>query len=187
MPAEAGIQKRPPDKVDASLRWHDSAGSKGFSTIELVLTIGILGLLALTLAPGMDSAVDSYNLFATRRQSITDIRAGLERMSREIRQLPSTSEINIKTSNRFKFELPVGTDIDYQLSGNNITRNSDILMSGISTLSFGYFDGNETSVGNAASFRYVQIEITTTAGVSFRAQVALINASGSYYTGFTQS
>ncbi len=156
---------------------------RGFTIVELVLSIAILGVLGMALGPGIATSVQSYNLAASRRQSTAEARAGMERMVREIRQIPGTAQVISLGASNFQFQFPTGTAITYSLSGTNLLRNSDVLVSNVSGLSFAYYDQTGAATATPSNVRSVQVQFTTTAPYTLRTRVFMPN-TGNYYGGF---
>lgn len=156
---------------------------RGFTAVELVLSIAILGVLGLALGPGLSNAVQSYSLISTRRMGVAETRAAMERMAREIRLIPGRSQVSLITSSSFQFQYPTGTSITYSLSGTNLMRNSDVLLANVSALTFtGYTETGGTTT-NESGIRSIGITITTTMPYTLRTRVFLPN-TGNYYQGF---
>lgn len=134
---------------------------RGFTLVELLLTIALLGILAIGIGPPVASSVQQYALVRARRQMVAQSQTAMERMIREIRLVQNASHItSVSSSSSFTFQYPPGTSITYDLSGTNLRRNSNILAENVSALSMTYFDegGGVTSV--AANVRRVRIQMT---------------------------
>lgn len=156
---------------------------RGFTAVELVLSIAILGVLGLALGPGLSNAVQSYGLISTRRMGVAETRAAMERIVREIRLIPGRSQVSQITASSFRFEYPAGTSIMYSLSGTNLMRNSNVLLANVSVLTFtGYTETGGTTT-NENNIRSVEITITTMMPYTLRTRVFLPN-TGNYYEGF---
>ena len=159
---------------------------RGFTPVELVLSIAILGILGTALGPGIASSVKTYSLTASRRQTTAEARAGMARMVAEIRQIPGSAQVISIGATSFQFQFPVGTTITYSLSGSNLLRNADVLVANVSSLAFAYYDESGAVTAVAANVRSVQISFTTTAPMTLRTRVFLVN-TGNYYGGFVAS
>lgn len=158
---------------------------RGFTAVELVLSIAILGVLGLALGPGIATSVQSYQLIASRRAGVAEARAAMERMVREIRQIPASAQVIGIGASSFQFQFPAGTAITYSLSGSNLLRNSDVLAANVSALAFTYYDEAAAVTATAANVRSVGISITTTMPFTLQTRVFIPN-TGNYYTGFVQ-
>jgi len=136
--------------------------NRGFTLIELIIVIALLGMVSIFL-----SKIYIQGLVTVQtQQNITDGLSqgmlGIERMARDITSARSPADITTMTTSQFTFVNNLGTSISYTLSGSNLTRNGDILATGINSLNFGYFDINNTSVATATSLAYVTINMNVT-------------------------
>lgn len=147
-----------------SLRTHAFKDLKGFSLVELILVIALMGILGAVLGPGLSNAVREYDIIWSRRQTLAQSRAAIDRMVQEIRLIQSSADVlNVSSSTSFQFEYPDGTAITYSLSGSNLLRNTDILASSLTALTFSYFDSAGVATSTAANVRRVRINFTITA------------------------
>lgn len=135
---------------------------KGLTLIELAVVGALIGILASAVTPHFVSTMDAYDLIRQRRQALTMARAGIERMVKEIRLIDSTADINIVQAQNFEFEYPTATVIAYSLSGNQILRNSNVLIDNATALTFTYYDSSGATTNGAGSVRRVRINLTVT-------------------------
>ncbi len=136
----------------------------GFTLVELVLVIAMLGILAAVLGPGLGTALRSYQVVLARRATLAQARAGMDRIVHEIRLIGRPSDIlNVSSSTSFQFEYPNNNAITYSLSGTNLLRNSDVLASPVSALEFKYYRASGAETATASLVQRVQITFTTTA------------------------
>lgn len=134
---------------------------RGFTTIELVLVVALLGLEAFMLGPPLAVAVKEYALVSSRRQLLAEARAAMDRMVKEVRLIPSSAAVlDVSSATAFEFEYPLGTSITYALDGTDLERGGVVLASNVGLLEFKYYDsaGAETLV--EAAVREVQIRLT---------------------------
>jgi prepilin-type N-terminal cleavage/methylation domain-containing protein len=157
---------------------------RGFTIVEFALTIAILGVAALLVAPSVSSAIKDYNLVWSRRLVVNEAREGLDRMVREIRLVPGSAQITTVSATSLVFQYPTGTPISYSLSGGNLLRNSDILVSNVSSLAFTYYDEVGAATSVASAVRSVGIQLTagnaTTGTMTLRTRVFLTNTGNDY-------
>jgi len=162
---------------------------RGFTVVEMVMVIAILGILIGTLAPWLIESAQSFNLISNRKSMLGQIRSGFDRMVAEIRLIPGQAQIISTTSGSFQFQYPTGTSITYSLSGTNLMRNSDILINNVTALSFTYYDQSGTATTTPGSVRSVMINLTATApntSSSLTVQTRIfIRNTGNYYANFT--
>jgi prepilin-type N-terminal cleavage/methylation domain-containing protein len=132
----------------------------GFTLIELVIVIILLGIVSIMaskiLLEGSKNYVTNKNTIDAQRQG----QAALERMTREIRMVRSSSDISVAGSNQFSFTSLDGTAIAYSLSGTNLMQNSQILADGVSSLAFSYYDKNGVVTAVTSAIRNIKISLT---------------------------
>lgn len=116
-------------------------GMKGYTLIELVVVMVIIGIIAGVGMPAILETVDAWS-FASRFQDagVGSCMAAAGRMSREMRRLQNDSAVTTATSSQFSFTDTDSAAITYNLSGNTLMRNSDGLADGVSALTFTYYD-----------------------------------------------
>ncbi len=139
----------------------------GFSLIELITVIVILGVIvamsSLLLSQGFNAFFNTANIADANSQG----QLALERMSRDIRQIRSPSDITTATSTQLSFNDINNDAISYTLSGSNLTltQNSttQILAVGINSLTFTYYDQNgATPPASTAATRFIKVTLTVT-------------------------
>ena len=96
-----------------SLHHIKSRNLKGFTLIELVVTIAVAGVLSVVIASIMSVAIDSYNLFNAHatmsRESQDAVRVMADKIGMAI---PST--ISQKTNRQFRFTATNGENVRFQ-------------------------------------------------------------------------
>jgi len=139
---------------------------KGASLIELIIVILLVGILAAGSAELLRLGFLSYATGASSIEADTQGRIALERMKRDIRDIPSSSDITSASATALTFIDSNGTSITYQLSGTNLMRNSDILAKDIQTLSFGYYDSVGALAVTTATIRYITVSLVVNNGAT---------------------
>lgn len=163
----------------------DKKNSKGFTLIEIVITIVIVGIISGIAAVIIAQGVRSYS--DEQDRSDMRYRAGLalERMSREIRMIRSASaaDIPIMTGSILRYTDINGAAMGFRLNAGAIERTEDNgatwnpLATNITAPGgnlFTYLDSAGSVTGSQASLWFVQIEFTATQGAeteTFRSSV----------------
>lgn len=119
---------------------------RAVSLIELVMVITVVGVLVGVSSLYIKQIVDIWQFLTFRNEMISEGRAALMRMEREFRQVLDASSVYTATSTMFEFDDMDNNRINYQLSGNNLMRNSDILADSVTSLAFAYYDKNNNLV-----------------------------------------
>lgn len=153
------------------------SSTKGFTLIELIMTIVIGGIISIIVGPIMFQGINSY----FQSQEMTDIDAqgkpAMERMVREIRGISNpATDISTMTASQLTFTLD-GNSISYTLSGNQLRRNSNPLAANVSSLAFSYFRNDWTTATNDKTLVWrIQIQFQLSSQ-TFRTSVFLRNAA----------
>lgn len=151
------------------------------------MTLVILGIVATLGVSMMGGGIQAY--FAGRDLVDADWRGrgAIERMTRELRGLRSASaaDLNIATAGQVRFNDVTGGSVCYYLNGNDLMRSSDfttacgttnaqVLASGISALTFNYYQNDGVSAAAPNLVRYITVQFTVTQGAAstiYRANV----------------
>ena len=120
--------------------------NKGFTLIELIIVIVILGIIVAIGAPLLLSVSDSLAFLVARTAIDQAADIALSRMTREMRRLKDDSSVNTATSSQFSFDDVNSNTISYSLSSTDLMRNSDILASDVQNLSFTYYDDSGSTI-----------------------------------------
>lgn len=116
----------------------------GFTLIELVITMVLIGIVAYVVASSLSTGIRAFFVTDNRKEALDQARTAMERMTREIRNVRSSADISAADATTFTFFDVSGASISFALGGGNITRTSgtpNILATGISnsTLASGIF------------------------------------------------
>ncbi|MCW9088277.1 MAG: type II secretion system GspH family protein [Gammaproteobacteria bacterium] len=147
---------------------------RGFTLIEMIVTIVLLGIISMALAPFFTSAINGFFDTQVRARLTGEGRMALERLSRELRESdPDT--ISVTGGSQIDFTLLDGLnglnqtgsvvvktydacrDIRIHLSGTNLVWDEGAdgttdatLATNVSSVSFGYSPGTPTRSGVVA-------------------------------------
>ena len=128
---------------------------KGLTLIEMIITIVVTGILLGVLMFSIKGIMDLWNFWSFRSESVSQGRIAVMRMVREIRQVRNESTIFIADNSRLQFNDTNNQTIDYLWNGSNLTRNGNVLATGISNLNFTYYNISNAQLAplplNAAS------------------------------------
>lgn len=150
---------------------------KGFSLIELIMVIAVVGIISVAVAPiffgGFQAFFTSRNLAGMNAQA----ELAMDRMAREIRGADPSLDLDpttLPTASQFKFHLYNGTTqavwVTYSLSGTNLMRNTDTLATSISNLAFAYYKSDGTTLtppltsAQAQTIWLVRVTVGSTSG-----------------------
>ncbi len=129
---------------------HRKQKQTGFSLIEMLLVVIILSIIA---ALGGQMLSTGFNSYFTGRDIINaewQGRYGLQRMSRELRDVRSATAADLTMgANQITFTDNNANVITYALSGSTLTRNGQPLADGVSVLSFAYIEDDGITTATA--------------------------------------
>ncbi len=139
---------------------------KGFTLIEIVIVIAILGLVSLIGSVILHGAFESANTSKDAINASWQARLALARMSSELREIRSatSSDLNISSNNQISFTDVNGNNISYTSSGDVIFRNGTEVADDITALTFSYYNANNVITANVNNVRCIKAEITAVAG-----------------------
>ena len=120
--------------------------SKGLTLIETVMTIAIMGILSGVLVFSIKGVMDLWDFWSFRSETASQGRIAVIRMAREIRQVRNETAILIADSSRIQFSDTNNQTIDFLLSGTNLTRNGNVLATGITNLTFIYYNASSAQL-----------------------------------------
>lgn len=123
------------------------ANIKGFSLIELMVTVVILGLIVLGLVTFFTGGVRSWIAGQSQLEAQRNARQAIDRMVREIREAKDI--VDSSTSSEIIFNTPWSTNLKYSWLGNKwdpILEGTNPLISNVQSLTFSYFDNSGSLV-----------------------------------------
>lgn len=156
---------------------------RGFTLVEVILVIVLLGIIAAVGAQIMGAGLQSY---VAARDSLgvdAQARLALERMTRELRAVRSPAGLTLAPSNEVTFVDADGATVRYCLAmvggcpgttAGDLMRNGQPLASGVSGLSFSYSDRNGAPTADPAQVFYISVQFNVAQGAmsgSYRATV----------------
>jgi len=125
-------------------------GNEGFTLMEIILVLVLIGIMAGVLVPTLQEGVQSYTVTETRGDLTAQARQAATRMVRELRNIqkeadntPNISSANVTT---VTFVDVLDNTITFNLSGGTVQRNSDALVEQVSNLSFRYFNATNAEL-----------------------------------------
>ncbi|MDO8603296.1 MAG: prepilin-type N-terminal cleavage/methylation domain-containing protein [Candidatus Omnitrophota bacterium] len=154
---------------------------RGFTLIELIIVIVVIGIIAGAMGYILLGAVDAWTFKAKRNDLLWDARLAINRIGREIREIKNLTSVTTASSSQFRFTNVNDNSITYSLSGASLNRTKDgaanILAQNVSSFSFTYYDSSGASIAtpavspSATNIRRVRINMTlTNGGQNFYAQ-----------------
>ncbi len=115
---------------------------KGFTLVEMIMVLVILGVIGGIGVTLVLSASEALSFLTVRSDMDQSADVAMSRILGEIRRIRDKESINNATASEFRFFDFDDSDIAYSLSSSDLMRNSDILASNLSGLTFTYYDEN---------------------------------------------
>lgn len=144
---------------------------RGFTLIELIMVITIVGIIGGVIAPFVANSINYWILVKDEREVISSARLALNRMVREIRQIKDTASITAFTDTDFAFTRlkADGSEetVRFYQSGSSLLRNTRELsdkLQGPGGLTFRYLDENGDTTGTQSDIRMVRVQLTLQSG-----------------------
>jgi len=148
--------------------------SQGFSMVEAVVAILLMGILAMAAIPLISGGVEAYQTTTSQLVTLSKLRYATERIAREIREVrrvpatPTNYDITTAPGSSVTFTksdanqvtittaLPLVT-MAYQTPAANAT-----LTDQVSSLAFRFLDINNAVTASAAQVAFVEISLALT-------------------------
>lgn len=169
--------------------------TRGFTLVEAVVSIVLVGILAMAVIPVISNGVRTYVTTTTSLNTLSKLRYATERMAREIREVRR----NTGTPTNYDMTMGANTLVFYKTDGYRVTITSGApnatlaylplvgaSVSGVLTdqinvvgdLAFAYYDAAGAVTASLSQVAFVQISLTLTedgAAVRQVTRVALRN------------
>ena len=149
----------------------------GFTLIELVMVIVILGILAAFVGPVLFNAMRSYQSVQTGVETQAKMRYAVERMARELREVRRQTtdatflDVTSMTASSIAFFKTDGTEVIINVAGNQVnlaySTLAGTLTDQVASFSLAYFQQDaSTPAATAASISFVEIGMTLSEGTN---------------------
>jgi MSHA biogenesis protein MshO len=152
--------------------------ANGFTLIEAVVTIVLIGVLAMAVIPVIDSGVRTYATTNNSLNALSKLRYATERMAREIREVrrnpssPTDFEMTLGTNSLTFTKITDGNQVTIDSSAPNVNLTYQApAISGVLTdllnantdLNFQYYLADKTTqTASLSQLAYVRISLTLT-------------------------
>lgn len=120
--------------------------TSGFSLVETVLTMAVIGMLSAASAVVIGPVLDTWTLDTPRTEATDAAAFAMGRVVYEVAQIKDASNVLVANSGRLQFTDINDNVVDYQLSGTNLMRNADVLARGVQGLTFSYYNINSAAL-----------------------------------------
>jgi prepilin-type N-terminal cleavage/methylation domain-containing protein len=162
---------------------------RGFTLIEMIVSILILGILGAAAAYGIQNGVIAFQTTSAALDTLSKLRVSTERVARELREIRrdplDSGRYDITepfAADQISFVKTDGTRVSLAVAGNTLTLEYDTptgvftLTDQLSSFSLAYYgsDGS-TSVATADALAFIEVELvlSDTAGNSLPQQTRI--------------
>lgn len=136
---------------------------KGFTLVELILTILVMGIIAVVSAQVLMRGIDTYSLITSRKDALQRARMSMDRMTDEL-ALVNSARLTAIGDTSISFTDALGAASDFRMvvtqTGQQLFRGSDFLSSGIGLIDFDFYQSNGGAAIVPANARRINIELT---------------------------
>ncbi len=142
---------------------------RGFTLIETLLGIVVMGIVMLAFASIARLSVDSYSLIVDRKEAMSQARYALNRITQELVSINPASITSISSTN-LSFNDSVGNPTNFRSQTTSgvvqIFRGNDLLATNVSSFGFVYYDANNNLIsdGNLSNLRRIAVDMGVYAG-----------------------
>jgi prepilin-type N-terminal cleavage/methylation domain-containing protein len=139
----------------------------GFTLIETIIAIILLGIVALGLASFIFTSMEAWVLISGRDAAVSRARVAMNRMIAELRRVRKPQNLLTTTTSECRFIDLDAEQVDFQQSGSDLLRNSDILAAGLDTptgLRFTYLDATGEVTATQLNMRSIRVWLSLSAG-----------------------
>ncbi len=137
--------------------------NKGFTLIEIILTIMVVGVIAGVSAKVLMDGIDTYSLVTSRRDAVEHARVGMDRMVSEL-LLVDSNDITLASGTKVSFTDANNSSTNFQRKTVQNTwelyRGDDFLAGIVGLLDFDYYRDNGNSTSWPWLVRRINIELT---------------------------
>lgn len=134
----------------------------GFTMMEMVVVIVIISILAAASGRVINQGFSTYTSSKDMTLNTAQARMAMQRLSNDLRNIPSPASITAIGSNQIVFVDESGTTVTFVLTGTDLTRNSQILANNVSSFVLTYFDRNGDTTSTINNIRYIQMSMSVT-------------------------
>ena len=126
-------------------------GKQGFTLLELVVVIVLVGILSLFTGTIILYEIDQYRFLARSQRDLQNSRMMVRVMTRDLRQITSADSILHADTDSLRFYNVDGEIVAYRFSNSRLVRNGDLMMNAVSEFEFGFFDADGSAISSPVS------------------------------------
>ncbi len=140
--------------------------SLGFTLIEIIMVVVLLGIIAVVTTVGFTRSAEEYLLVKENTVLAQKAQVALNRIFIELMQADNSGSVVLE-SGKIKFpSSTLGQDVTFSLSGTNLLYNNKILCDAVSQLKFTYAPSSSATSLSDLKTVTVDLVLQTKAGVN---------------------
>lgn len=128
----------------------------GFTLIEMVISMVLVGLVAVAIAPMIYQSIEGALIAKDRSTLDWSARESLMRLGRELYAVRSQS-ITTANATTFTFTSNLGEAVtySYDAAGDQLLRNTDVLAKNLTSFAFTYYDATGAVTAVESNIRFI--------------------------------
>lgn len=137
--------------------------TKGFTLVEMILSISLVGILFALSAIILDRGLDSYASISERVAKNQDVRFAMERMARELLLVEAGpgGDLTGIDADEIRFRDRLGNSTNFSLSGNTLYRGSDPLLENVTSFVVTGYNSNNAVTTAHPQVRRVRVQLSS--------------------------
>jgi len=145
---------------------YEVKSESGMTLIELVLVMVLVAILSGFISKIIYYEINTYEMIADRKDELQSSRYAFHVMTRDLRQIMRPDSIFHASADSLRFDDIDDIMISYKYQNNEILRNGDLLVDGLSNFYFTYYDdaGNalDVPVTDPTEIRVIELYLSNT-------------------------
>ncbi len=131
----------------------------GFTLLEMIVSIIILGILGVIAVSIIANQTESFNQVVNQTVGLTDSRKVVRMLRSDIQNL-TVANIITKNGDQFEFTDNDGTNISYQKTGSEFTRNENLILTGLDQSPFTYLNIDQQTTSTTDSIKFIGVSLS---------------------------
>jgi prepilin-type N-terminal cleavage/methylation domain-containing protein len=127
------------------------ANIEGVTLVELMVTVVLIGIIAGVTAKMLLTGAGAFNSVSNRNEVLHSNRISLEMLSKDLRAIKSKNHILSASSSQLVFTNIYDEQITFSFSNGTLYRNSNMIVEGLSSFQFAYYDEDGNAISSPVS------------------------------------
>ncbi len=140
------------------VRIKKQSDQKGFTLIEMILTITLLGILSLPLAYAFTESVRDFSVTADQVRLSQDARQAMQVIKEDLVSM-SQGGVSQLTAHSIHFQSKAGTSTNYQLTGTTLQQGNLTLLTNVQNFDLTFYDQNGAITQTPGQVRRIRVSL----------------------------